>query len=208
MPLTQAQLVTEVRSLLNEATAAFYTDVQIQNWLQQGARDLSLKTRCVEADATISVVTSTLNYAVPTDAFVIHSILNAATGIALTKILPPKAGHIVDSASAAIPLYWWLFNDKIWLTPLASGSSTLTVLYSKTTETVTDIPDEYRIELINYATSRALIRNEQAIEALAVMNMYNNHVQFARLDVIERGTMSIDELTLPDTKLRPQAQAG
>lgn len=202
MALTEAQLITETRSVLNEATAAFYSDAQITQWLRQGARDIALKTRCFEADATIAVVASTLTYAFPTDAFWIHSVFNATTGISLTKIDPHKMGHIVDSATAAVPLYWFAFNDKVYLTPLASGSSTLTLLYAKTTETVTDIPDEYRIELINYAVSRALIRNQQAIEALAVMNIYNNHVQFARRDVLERGVTAIDEITIPDTKVR------
>lgn len=202
MAYTLAQLITEVRAVLNESTAAFYTDAQITQWLQQGARDIAMKTRCVEADSTIAVVATTLSYAFPTDAFWIHSILNATTGISLIKIDPYKMGHITDTATAAVPIYWFAFNAKIYLTPIASGSVTLTVLYSKTTEAVTDIPNEYRIELINYAASRALIRNQQAIEALALMNIYNNHVQFARRDVLERGVTAIDEITMPDTKVR------
>ena len=207
MALTLAQLRTEVRAILNEATAAFYTDAQLDQFLQHGARDISMKTRCFETDATIAVVASTLSYAEPTGALYVHAVLNATTGIALTKISPNKMGHIVDTATAAVPLYWFHFNEKIWLTPIASGSVTLTVLYAQTTETVTDIPDQFRWMLIDYAVSRGMLRNQKTIESLALANIYNNNVQFVRRDVTERGVDTIDDLTIPDTSVMPSRAA-
>ena len=207
MSLTLAQLRTEVRAILNEATAIFYTDGQIDQWLQHGARDISMKTRCFETDATIAVVNATLTYAEPTGCLYVLGVLNAATGLALAKSAPWKMGHMIDTASSAVPLYWFHFNEKIWLTPLASGSSTLTVLYAQTTETVTDIPDQFRWMLIDYAASRGMLRNQKTIESLALANIYNNNVQFVRRDVMERGVDTIDDLTIPDTSVMP-ARAG
>lgn len=207
MALTLTQLRTEVRAILNEATAAFYTDAQIDFWLQHGARDISLKTRCFESQATITVVASTLSYAQPTDCFHVFSVFNAATGLALTKIAPNKMGHITETATAAIPLYWFHFNELIYLTPLASGGSTLTVLYAQTTETVTDIPDQFRWMLIDYAVSRGMLRNAKTIESLALANIYNNNTQFSRRDVTDRGVDTLDDLTIPDTSVVPARAA-
>ena len=207
MALTLAQLRTEVRAILNEATAAFYSDGQIDFWLQHGARDIALKTRCFESSATIAVLASTLSYAEPAGTIAVLSVFNAATGIALTKISPNKMGHIVDTATAAIPLYFFHFNELIYLTPLASAGSTLTVLYAQTTEAVTDIPDQFRWMLIDYAVSRAMLRNQKTIESLALANIYNNNVQFVRRDVTERGVDTIDDLTIPDTSVMPSRAA-
>ena len=203
MPLTLAQLTTEVRAILNEAVPAFYSDAQIQQWLQHGARDISMKTRCFETDATIAVLASTLTYAEPTGCVYVHAVLNAVTGISLAKSAPGKMGHVTDTASAAVPLYWFHFNEKLWLTPLASGTSTLTVLYAQTTETVTDIPDQFRWMLIDYAVSRGMLRNQKTIESLALANIYNNNIQFVRRDIIDRGVDTIDDLTIPDTSIAP-----
>jgi hypothetical protein len=63
---TKAQMLTQVRALLNETTALFWTDTELANYLDMGARTMSGITLCtpvsefVDADNT-SWATSTLS---------------------------------------------------------------------------------------------------------------------------------------------------
>ena len=53
MSLTLAQSITEVRDILNEASAVFWTDSQITKWIQEGTRIFSSKTLLVEDTQTV-----------------------------------------------------------------------------------------------------------------------------------------------------------
>ena len=68
VPYTAATALTQVRSILNEASAVFWTDTEIANWLQLACGDISSKTHCVEATYGLCLQDGIFEYTASTSA--------------------------------------------------------------------------------------------------------------------------------------------
>jgi len=55
VPYTATTARTQVRSILNEASALFWSNTEIDNWIQLACGDISSKTHCVEATYGLSL---------------------------------------------------------------------------------------------------------------------------------------------------------
>ena len=53
--LTRAQLTTQLRERLGEATASAWTDTELQNWLNEGVKDIAIRTECCMYRAEVIV---------------------------------------------------------------------------------------------------------------------------------------------------------
>jgi hypothetical protein len=62
MALTLSQATTEVRDMLNEENAVFWSDSQLQKWIAEGAELVSSKAKLVDADDSITLVANQLLY--------------------------------------------------------------------------------------------------------------------------------------------------
>jgi len=62
MSLTLSGAVADVRQSLNEPTAVFWKDAEIEDWIKEGTRLVASKTRSVEADDDLTLVTNQLVY--------------------------------------------------------------------------------------------------------------------------------------------------
>ena len=71
--LDKAYIHAAVRSILQEPTAAFWTNEQIDNWINEAAMDISTKTGCYEQTHSFSTVANTLEYSEPTGCIKVHS---------------------------------------------------------------------------------------------------------------------------------------
>ena len=74
MTLTLADARTAVRDLIDETTAQFWTDAQINNWLNQGCADIARRAMVLRQMANIAVTAQTQNYAAPVDMYQIYRI--------------------------------------------------------------------------------------------------------------------------------------
>ena len=57
MAFTLAQAITEVRALLNEDTASYWSDTNITSWIQQGCLDFTEKSLLLVCKDTITLAT-------------------------------------------------------------------------------------------------------------------------------------------------------
>ena len=123
MPLdTLANIRTEVRALLNEATASFWSDAQIDEWLAQASLDTSVKTHCVETTGTVTLVQGTVEYALPTtfanpaitdtEARVIQLYGAYLSNVGFLRTRPQVWGHQQPTTQ----------TTPLWYTHWASGS--------------------------------------------------------------------------------------
>jgi len=101
MAYTLSQAVAQVRYLLNEPTAGFWTDTEIESWLGQAAADISTKTLCTTAEGTITLATSQMKYTSSDSAWLDDLIraevvwYSSGTGTrGLQRIQPHMFGHV------------------------------------------------------------------------------------------------------------------
>ncbi len=64
---SQDELVTEVRDRLDEATATFWSDVQLRKWINEACRDVSRRTETLLSTDDVTVTAGTQQYSGPAD---------------------------------------------------------------------------------------------------------------------------------------------
>ena len=186
-----ADSVTEVRSLINETTASFWADSQLQNWLDQGVSDIASRTGCIEDSDTFLLVTSQYEYTdLVTDGAAAVSDITQVWGciyinpddeyIGLKRILPRQIADLPHMKSGP-PSYYYHFNNKIGIFPLpASGQNgdSVKIYFSKQpagatlADRIVEIPSEYKNAMYLYAASMAYRKENRHIEADKFYNMY------------------------------------
>ncbi|GAH07975.1 unnamed protein product [marine sediment metagenome] len=62
LPYDAAEALTQVRALIGEPTAGFWSDEEIDNWVIEGSVDIRTKTLCQEHKNTIALVAAQLEY--------------------------------------------------------------------------------------------------------------------------------------------------
>lgn len=90
---------TNVRDLLDEASAQFWTDAQLNLWLNQGCADIARRALCLREIAQVTVTANTQNYAAPAD---------------LTELY--RVEFIPSTGTFTYPLSWmgWQEADQAW----------------------------------------------------------------------------------------------
>lgn len=74
MTMTLATARTGVRDLLDEASAQFWTDAQLNNWINQGCSDIARRSMTLRQLTQVAVTAETQNYDAPTDMYQIYRI--------------------------------------------------------------------------------------------------------------------------------------
>lgn len=197
---------TEIRAILNEPSAIFWSDTELESWIEQATTDISSKTLCVEASDTIALVLSQLEYSEPTGCIKVYAAHFDNKG--LVKIHPRQLAH-VTAVSSGTPQYYYHFAGKVGIYPLpdagAAGDS-VTILFSKESVTFTDLPNEYQPYAILFAAAKAKLKEGKYAQSAQIMAQYLNSLLFHRQDLYERGVDSKDMLKIPDRTVVAQGQ--
>ncbi len=117
-----SDIKTQVRNLLDEATAAQWTDAEINLWINDGQRDIAAKAGCYEAIQPVATVSG--SRLVP---FVGHKVTHVeylAGGtikpLGLQRITPQHLGHI-DLHGVVTPQYYFQWGTDICIEPIPAG---------------------------------------------------------------------------------------
>ena len=191
MSLSLADAIAEVRYSLNEPTAVFWSDVEITAWIKEAVRDFSTRTLLVEAEASVTLATGTISYAVA-DCLEPYAALYNNKG--LIKSHPRIIGNEATN-TAGPPKYYSLFNRKLWIWPAPSvteNATVITLLYSKQTDDITLLKDEYQQIPLFYALAKAKFKDKMFAEGGAYMGLYTNFCSFERVDKHGREQDSLD----------------
>lgn len=215
IPYSSTETRQQVRSLLNEPSPSYWTNDEIDKWIQEAAIDIATKTLCYEKTSDITLAATTLEYDGPTGdsgddiikiyAAVFYDSTNTYRG--LRQIHPRMIQHLPE-ATAGEPYYWWYFNDKVGIFPLTSaGVVTATgkvKLYYSVAKGIEDVagtwymPYYYQLLTIYYAVAMARKKQRMNAEADQFYAMYLNSVNFHRADLYDRGVDSKDMFEIPD----------
>ena len=182
---TEATARAQVRILLNETTASFWTDDQIDSLMEQGCMDISARSLCLQSSDTFLLVTSQYEY---TD-FVTAG---ADAVVDVTKVwgafyISPdneyiglkriEANQIADLPfmAAGPPKYYYQIANVIGILPLptsAENGQSVRVYYSEQTNAIADLPNTYQSLVIIYAASMAFKKEHRFADSKELYSMY------------------------------------
>lgn len=220
LPYDAAEALIQVRALVGEPTARFWTDEEIDNWVIEGSVDIMHKTLCYEQKNTITLVADQLEYtdfvlAEPKSSG-IAQVLKIYTCIAdnnsnvyrgLQRIHPRMISHLPHNTSGA-PYYYYHFAGKIGIWPLPNstwaGYTTPIIVYcsimdiTQADEAIADLPDHYGQFAVIYAAAMARFKERKNAEGMALYSKYINSMNFHRADLYERGVDAKSDMQQPD----------
>jgi len=198
MAHTLTTATTAVRDVLNEETAAFWSDTQIQNWIKEGCVDLTSRGMVYITQEEITLAATTLYYVSTDEAWIADAVKlfhgyydDASNGYnGIVKIEPSQIGHM-PQADAGVPEYFALVDKRVYIWPLTSaavvaagGKAKFEV--AKVTDDITNIEFEFQHLPIEYAIAHALTRDKQFQEAGVYFSMYRTGLEFERQQKVDR----------------------
>lgn len=127
--LTRTACKTRTRTLLNEPTARFFTEDELNTWCNDAVRDISIKTYCMQHKGTaFETVAGTHTYAWPDTiqttsvaTLTVKTVINS-NNVSLEYVTVEMMGRVNDSA---IPKYT-LWNRNIVFAPTPTAVYTYT----------------------------------------------------------------------------------
>jgi hypothetical protein len=206
MALTLINAVEEIRDFVNEDTAAFFTDAEIQRWVQEGCRIFSAKSLLVEDTQDLDpLIASQLSYSSSDETWIgdcleIYAAIhyNGTTGKykGLRKEHPRQIGNSANF-TAGVPKAYTQHNRRIYITPLTTAARVtagdkITFLYAKETDDITAIQDEYQHLPIIYACAKCKQKDQKFAEASSLLSQFYQELSFERRDKHGREEDTID----------------
>lgn len=141
MAVLMSTAITEVRALLDESTAAFWTNAQLQSWINQGCEDVARRAEVLWQEVNLNVVPQQQFYAFPLDFLNAHRAEFSPTNSSQTFALEYRGINQMDemwgilhSLPAAWPQYFTIRQNQatgyfLMLYPSPGNAGTLTVYY-------------------------------------------------------------------------------
>ena len=210
---SKANILTQVRTILNEPTARFYSDSEINSWTDRGARILSAISLCYDTtQADVGMTAETPLLAI-NDFIRVDAVINDEdTG--LQRISPQMAGH-VNVHTSGDPQFYFHFEDSIWLCPapdataVAAGSLDIygcAIVGSYGAAAAETLPDELQYMVIDFVLSQAYTKAGKHRLSGIHMQKFMEEAMLARRDVYDSLNIvnSNDQFKLPDTTITPQ----
>jgi len=105
---TQSQLLSDIRSRLDEPAAQFYTDPELRRWINQGARDIARRTETLQTTALIALTPGQQQYSAPADTLRLYRL------------------EYIDNSNRSSVLEYRDYNnsDSVWWTTQLTAMST------------------------------------------------------------------------------------
>ena len=175
MSVTVATAITQVRSLIDEPVAQFWSNAEIQSWLNQGCGDFARRTRTLRTKEQVVVQANTQNYNAPADLYAVYRIEFQPSSTGQVFIYPldfmgynemDEAWGVYQTFPAAWPQAFTLWgnppNLKIRLFPVPDQSGVLNVFgYRQSVDAIQstdfiDVLQGYEEAIYEYAAYKAL----------------------------------------------------
>lgn len=197
-------ILTAIRAVLNEASAAFFSDAEINEWVSQAALDISGICRCVEDTDLIAMKNGVASYNLPAASIQAVHAREEATGIGLIRITPSIAGHESGGGDGETPLRWFEWNRKFYIEPRpdsAMDGKNIEVFFFKETNAIADIPFWCQHLAIDYAVYRGKLKDRLYAEAATLYAAYLNSLLVRRNDVYAHLPHTMADLKIADVSV-------
>ena len=194
---TEATARAQVRSILGEATASFWTDAELTAWLSEAAQDLSARTLCVQKTADVTLATGTVEYATEDYTikilgayYVSPDIEGVAQGyIGLKRIFLNQIADLPHTTPGP-PKYFYRYSEdgagKIGIMPLPTATENgqiVKVIYAAQTNDIAEIPQLLQAATFWYCAAMAYKKEHRYAESDKFYQMYLQKLQAIRSDI-------------------------
>lgn len=176
MPVSIATARADLRDQLNEITSAFYLDSSLNNWLNEGARDLARRAHALQDEASITVYAGVQNYQAPTSMVQMHRGVYLPEGSLNVYALEIRNYSEMDEVWGNSPLtqqyypsYMTMWREpphtNIVLFPVPSSGGVLKLSYYRmalpaTSDTMLlDVAEGWQDVVTTYALYKALFKS-------------------------------------------------
>lgn len=144
MTMTQAEALADIRFRLDEASARFWTDVELRKWINDAVADIARRTETIQSLSTsVSAVAGTKSYDLPASIARVHLIEFVPTGQNQTYPLRIATRQEMDgiwglnqNQSGSYPSFavLWGYTGgastlKMQVFPVPSGTGTFNIYY-------------------------------------------------------------------------------
>lgn len=173
MTYTMNEAITEVRSLLDENSAQFWSNLELESWINQGCQDVARRAETLWQEVIINVTPLVQNYPFPNDFLNIHRAEFQLSNTDQTFNLEYRGINQMDeiwgilhSLPAAWPQYFTIRGNSVlgfylMLYPSPGSQGSLTVYYYRQAVAVTtgglniDVQPGWEDIVFDYAVFKA-----------------------------------------------------
>jgi len=227
---TEAQILSSVRSILQEPVALFWTDTQLTDYMNWAARTISGVTLCTPATDTLAAADSARGYVagglsitMETKFIRIEDVTqqNSAytTLVHLQRLDIRNFGHGAPAAADTNqePQWYYAHGQELFLWPCIKGTmqsaGAVTVYEYKAAEsylhdtTAYDIPDRLQAVVLDFVLSCAYAKAGKYSLSRYHMSRFMQKCITDRRDVhdvIHNVVDSMDAMRIPDRSITPQ----
>lgn len=207
MSYTLTTATTKVRELINESSADFWSDTEIQGWIQDGTLDLSSKLLTYEASFTDTLANGTYILTEfdgdldPDDLVRIKFMYydDETDQYPMQRIKPNQAWENLQVQSGR-PRYFFESLDAVWIFPIPGAEAATNYIKGIAnwkTNDITKIRDTHQPLVFLYAAAFAKMKERQWGQANNFLEMYNKFVSFERKDKYDKGSDNTEEFQSP-----------
>jgi len=201
---TAATIIDRVEARLNDSDNRMWSAGDLLTWLNEGMLDIAMRTHCMEATETETLVADTIEYALSSfDNAVsnyitikaVHYIDSDSKAWALTKGSPQSVGQAGEDTDTATPAYWYEWNGSVGVYPPLSAidgttAETIKAYYIELPPAIASsanitIPHIYEPALIYYMLAQAYLRDNQLHRFLQTIALYDAQTRVFRMDFTE-----------------------
>ena len=144
--IAKTEIIAQVRRIINEPTALFYTDLEITEWIDRAARNVSTTslTNWVATAEQVTLVQATSKYALANKYLKIESVTYDTTiaRVGMQQVHPRHFGKTVIGTTG-IPIYFTIFGttatattttltDEMWVYPTPGATPPKLDIYGYT----------------------------------------------------------------------------
>lgn len=185
-PYTLENMRLRVRTLINEATASYFTDAEINRWLNDGERAVAVEGMCLQHIDSISTASSTrtVSYSGYKCLYLEYN------SVGLSKILPTQYGNL--SINGTIPQFWYENAKTVCIEPLPNATFALNAYIAdypssemSNNPDIPQIPPTFRPVIILYAYMCALEKEKRMGQAMQVKSMCRLELKYLRQELVD-----------------------
>lgn len=155
--MTRGNIRDLIRKRLGETTSAFWSDTELNTWINDACKDIVFRTKCYKTNSYLTTVEDTAEYVLSTSFLNILSIFEAylyQDGATWVKLDPTSRTELDNhqpgwlSADAGVPTdYYWDKDENVfglYVKPNSdnAGTSYVKVYYARKFSDMTDDADE------------------------------------------------------------------
>lgn len=205
--ITVQTIIDRVRYDLNETTAAFWSDTELQQWTNEAIWEINSKTRCLEkAVFTQALAEDDYDYSITGDWLSIETILHdsgVTTGdsdtneaqrrlYTLKRIDIRNYGHTRETGR---PKQYAVWNDMlyVWPIPDSDQSGTTLIIFSidlptsiTSASSAIETPAYFDHSILNYVKAKAYYKDKRDAKGNYYMALFNNALREYVVNILKR----------------------